>query len=128
HDTCEIGINGDIQPPLVRYLAQRPGHLEFLDVQDHAGNRAPPQDRLTRAVPGKYAMPVSIEHTWQRKVAAGGEQPVGIIERGIDRWKLRARAKPGDHTIIVPALVTRNKPALDCRTDMPRSIIAGDPL
>ena len=71
-------------------------------------------------------MTVSVEQTWRRKIAAGGEQPVGIIERGIDRWKLRARAQPGDHTIIVPALVTCNKLALDCRRDAPRAIIAGD--
>ena len=71
-------------------------------------------------------MTVSVEQTWRRKVAAGGEQPVGIIERGIDRWKLRARAKPGDHTTIVPALVTCNKLALDCRRDAPRAIIAGN--
>ena len=71
-------------------------------------------------------MTISVEQTWRRKVAAGGEQPVGIIERRIDRWKLRARAKPGDHTIIVPALVSCNKLALDCCTVTPRAIIAGD--
>ena len=71
-------------------------------------------------------MTVSVEQTLRRKVAAGGEQPVGIIERGIDRWKLRARAKPGDHTVIVPALVTCNKLGFDCRRDTPRAIIAGD--
>jgi len=71
-------------------------------------------------------MTVSVEQTWRRKIAAGGEQPVGIIERGIDRWKLRARAKPGNHTTIVPALVICNKLALDCRRDAPRAIIAGN--
>ncbi len=71
-------------------------------------------------------MTVSVEQTWRRKVATGGEQAIGIIERGIDRWKLRARAQPGDHTIIVPASAGRNKAALDCRVDAPRAIIAGE--
>ena len=71
-------------------------------------------------------MTVSVKQARRRKVATGGEQAIGIIERGIDRWKLRARAKPGDHAIIVPASAGRNKAALDCRPDSLRAIIAGE--
>jgi hypothetical protein len=52
---------------------------------------------------------VSVEQTLRRKITTGDQEPVGVIERRVDRWKWRARAKPGDHTVIVPALPACNK-------------------
>ena len=72
-DALEVGVNGNLEPPLLGHLAQRPRQLEFVNVQHRARIRAPPQNRLAFAVPGKYAVTVSVEQAWRRRSDGRGQ-------------------------------------------------------
>ena len=95
-----------------RYQALVARELELVDEQDHARIGAPPEDRLAAVVPGENAMSVRIAEALGRQVPARRQQPVRIIERGIDRRKQGTEAQPRNHGSILPVWRVRFKPVV----------------
>ncbi len=46
---------------LTTALCQRTRHLEAIAIEDHPGVRAPPQNRISRAIPRKYTLMIGIQ-------------------------------------------------------------------
>ena len=95
-DRAEVGVDARLERAGAHPLAQRARHAELRDVQHHARIGAPPQDRLAVRVPRKDALAIGGDDALGRQVRAGGQQAVGLGERGLERRKGRLRRKPRD--------------------------------
>jgi hypothetical protein len=97
----EAGIGPNLVIILAQALAKRTRHVELGRHEHHSRIGAPPQNRLTVAVPRKNAVPVCIEQALDRKLAARGKQAIGLIERAVHGGKRVAAVQPGNHRPIL---------------------------
>ncbi len=75
--------------------------MDLASFEDGARIGRPPQNRITLGKPREDAATVGVEQPAGRKIAAGGEQSVRIVERFLDRRKrigrTRAQDRNADH-------------------------------
>ena len=85
-----IQMTGQYADQVKAQLAtQAPRHVHVGREVDAARVRRPPEDRLAGHEPRECAGAISVEQARHRKVAAGGEEPVGIAQRLAGRRERR---------------------------------------
>lgn len=94
----EVTVESDFEALLAQALGQAAGNVQFVGEQDGARVGRPPEDRLAILVPGEAAVAIGCDQALRIEVAAGREQPVGLLQGLVEGRKVEVGAgKPGQH-------------------------------